>query len=290
MTYFGFLAIFLGIPIAILSMLTVLDFRRGKWLPAALNSRRAWVVMTGLCVVAFAYTTPWDNYLVATGVWWYDIELVSGIIFGWVPIEEYTFFVVQPIMTALFTLLLMRLLPVNPVRANSNRQRSILTGAVGIIWIISVVLLILSFVSVDFKPFTYLSLELSWALIPVLIQTIFGGDILWRHWRIILPAIAIPTLYLSAADAIAIGSGTWTIDPQQSLEFYLGGILPVEEFIFFLLTNTLVVFGLTLVQAEESQARAKALERFTILRPALRLINHPHTGDSSKNEHLAISG
>jgi hypothetical protein len=34
------------------------------------------------------------------------------------------------------------------------------------------------------------------------------------------------------------------------------GVLPIEEIIFFLLTNTLIVFGATLVLAEESQERA----------------------------------
>lgn len=272
MTYFGFLALFLGIPIVILSIITVYDYRRNKWMPSALAAWRPWVVMLGLCVVAFIYTTPWDNYLVATSVWWYDIDLVSGIIFGYVPIEEYTFFLVQPVMTSLFFILLARYLPVNPVPAQNVRVRVIATAVVGAIWLASVVLLILTFVSEAFKPGTYLALELSWALIPVLIQTAFGADILLRHWRKVLLAISITTLYLSAADAIAIGSGTWTIDPAQSLNIYLGGVLPIEEFIFFLLTNTLVVLGMTLVLAEESQQRALALKRYALLRPIIALL------------------
>jgi lycopene cyclase domain-containing protein len=53
-------------------------------------------------VIALVYTTPWDNYLVATNVWWYDPELVTGIVIGWVPIEEYTFFILQPILGGLW--------------------------------------------------------------------------------------------------------------------------------------------------------------------------------------------
>ena len=30
-------------------------------------------------MIAVVYTTHWDNYLVATRVWWYDPALVSGI-------------------------------------------------------------------------------------------------------------------------------------------------------------------------------------------------------------------
>jgi lycopene cyclase domain-containing protein len=62
-------------------------------------------------VIAVVYTTPWDNYLVATGVWWYDPQLVTGLVLGWVPIEEYTFFIVQPILAGLWLLMLMRYLP-----------------------------------------------------------------------------------------------------------------------------------------------------------------------------------
>jgi hypothetical protein len=73
------------------------------------------------------------------------------------------------------------------------------------------------------------------------------------------------TLYLSLADAVAIGEGTWTIDPAQSLGLLLGGQLPLEEFVFFLLTTTLVTFGMVLGLEVSSwtrlQARWKRLQR-----------------------------
>ncbi len=81
-------------------------------------------------------------------------------------------------------------------------------------------------------------------------------------------AILPLTLFFSAADALAIGFwGIWTIDPAQSLNIFLGGLLPVEEFVFFLLTNTLVIFGVMLVMAQESHvrfARIRAWLRQTI--------------------------
>jgi len=278
MTYFGFLAIFLGIPIAIFSLWTLADYRRNRWMPKSLSLWQPWVVMVALCVIAFVYTTPWDNYLVATNVWWYDIDLVSGIIFWYVPIEEYTFFIVQPIMTGLLLFTLARYIKSDDRPADSVRIRMIATGTVGVVWLISVVLLIYSFVSVDGKPFTYLALEVSWALIPLMIQTAFGADILWRHRRVVGIAIVVSTLYLSFADALAIGSGTWTIDPQQSLNIYLGGVLPIEEFVFFLLTNTLVAMGMTLALAQESLQRAM---RIGLLRPLLRF--HPQFTQLAKS-------
>ena len=65
-------------------------------------------------------------------------------------------------------------------------------------------------------------------------------------------------IYLSFADALAIRSGTWMIDPAQSLQIYLGGVLPLEEFVFFLVTNVLIVLGMTLILAGESRERIRA--------------------------------
>ena len=98
---------------------------------------------------------------------------------------------------------------------------------------------------------------------PIALQWGFGGDILWRNWRLVLLALVPLTLYLSGADAIAICAGTWSIDPAQSTGLLLGGILPIEEFLFFGLTNTLVTFGLVLVWAAESRTRVRGIVGMT---------------------------
>lgn len=265
MTYFEFLALFVGIPIIILLILTGWDKRRGITMPERFNSFSPWWVLVIHIIIAVVYTTPWDNYLVATRVWWYDVNLVTGYVIGWVPIEEYTFFIVQPIMTGLWLLFWMRRATDSSLRQaqgkpfitphssfkESSRLRWIVTGITAVFWAVMVGMLISGW-----KPGTYLALELSWALFPILIQLTFGADILWYYRRLVLMAIVPTTLYLSFADALAINWGTWTIDPQQSLNIFIGN-LPVEEFIFFLLTNTLLVFGMTLALAAESQPRLR---------------------------------
>ncbi|MEO0562232.1 MAG: lycopene cyclase domain-containing protein [Chloroflexota bacterium] len=257
MSYFGFLALFVGIPLLIAAILNWQDVRNGKPMPGPLTSWGPYPVIGWLVVVAVVYTTPWDNYLVATRVWWYDPDLVTGIVFGWVPIEEYTFFVVQTLMTGLWTTWLLRRMPYGdlPKPDQSRRIRFIATGIAGVIWLISVILLVLSFTGGVWRQFTYLALEVSWAFIPIMLQLIVGADILWRHRYAVGIAILSTWLYLSGADALAIESGTWTINPEQSLPILIGGILPIEEAIFFLLTNVLVVFGLTLVIEHASEER-----------------------------------
>lgn len=254
MTYFAFLAQFVGIPILCLSLLLLLNKRR---LPSNLTGRPWGVIIAAHVVIAVLWTTPWDNYLVATNVWWYDPELVTGLVIGWVPIEEYTFFVVQTVLCGLWLVWLAQHLPVRQDAApNNKRFRAVATGLTGIIWIASIVILV-----VGWTPGTYLGLELSWMLFPVLIQLAFGADILWHHRWLVLLAVFVPGIYLSGADAIAINAGTWTIDPVQTVGLVVGGILPIEEIIFFHLTSLLVGFGITLMIAEESQERAEQISR-----------------------------
>ena len=121
---------------------------------------------------------------------------------------------------------------------------------VGIVWLMSVALLL-----IGWKPGRYLSLELAWALPPIALQLALGADILWHYRRAVIPSIVAATLYLSVVDTLAIHSGTWTISLEFSLGILVGGILPIEEIIFFLVTNTLLVFGLTLGLAHESVSR-----------------------------------
>src|SRR3712207_980037 len=104
MTYFGFLIRFLILPIIILGLLTLWDRQRGKTLPTVLRGWSPAGVLATLIVIAVVYTTPWDNYLAATGVWWYDPQRVTGIILGWVPLEEYLFFILQPLMIGFWLL------------------------------------------------------------------------------------------------------------------------------------------------------------------------------------------
>jgi 15-cis-phytoene synthase/lycopene beta-cyclase len=128
---------------------------------------------------------------------------------------------------------------------------------IGVLWLGSLFLLFSGW-----QPGTYMGLELAWALPPIALQLAFGADILWRYRRWVILGIVPMTLYLSAADALAIDGGIWTINPEKSVHLLIGGILPVEEFLFFLLTNTLVTFGITLVMAQASHERFGEIRRW----------------------------
>jgi lycopene cyclase domain-containing protein len=165
-----------------------------------------------------------------------------------VPLEEYLFFILQPILTGLWTLYLVRHLSWESSASTSRPHlRWISTAVLAGLWVVAVTILIASW-----QPGVYLALQLVWALPPLMLQLGFGAHILWQRRTVALLAILSTTFYLSAADWLAIRAGIWTIDPAQSFNLFLGKYLPVEEFIFFLLTNTLVVLGLLLGLATES--------------------------------------
>lgn len=257
MTYFGFLALFVGVPLVIFALLTWRDARRGRTLPPSLSQLPGGLLIAAHILAALIWTTPWDNYLVATGVWYYNPDLVTGITLGWVPIEEYTFFVVQTLLTGLWVLWLGRhLRPAAWPAPKRPRLNLAAAGVTALIWLAAVVLFL-----TRWQPGTYLALAVGWLLLPVIPQMLLGADMLWHQRRVVLPGVLGPWLYLSAADFVAIDAGTWAIAPSQSTGLLLGGVLPVEEVIFFLLTNMLIVFGMVLFIGTDNVAVKKFITR-----------------------------
>lgn len=251
MKYFGFLARFVVMPLIVLTLIARRDQKRGKTLPPAFQGVSPEATMLGHVALAVGYTTPWDNYLVATKVWWYDPKLVTGLLMGYVPVEEYSFFVLQTLLTGSWLLFLARNLPVNEEKPKHPMLiRLGMTGALAVIWLRSLI----GFLKGG-KSRTYLSITLAWALIPIMIQTLFGGDILWQHRRLVALGIIPTSVYLSAADSLAIEGGIWSINPEKTVDYKIGGKLPFEEALFFFLTNTLITMGFTLVLAKDSQKR-----------------------------------
>lgn len=102
---------------------------------------------------------------------------------------------------------------------------------------------------------TYLVLELGWALPVILLQIAVGWRELWAQRTAWFGATAASTVYLCLADRLAIGDGIWHIAPDRSTGILIGG-LPLEEAVFFLLTNLLVVQAMLLFMAPSMRARA----------------------------------
>jgi len=242
-----------------LFVLTLWDTRRGKTIPGFQDGKWVWLAILAHVVLALVYTTPWDNYLIATGVWYYAPKLVSGVIFGYVPLEEYTFFVLETLLAGLTWWLLARRLPASSDEFAPSRELR-LTTFIGLllVWLLSLVILFSGW-----QPGEYLSITLAWALPAIAPQIIVGADILWHYRKLVALNILSMTLYLSVVDAFAIASGSWTINAARSTGIFIGA-LPIEEALFFLVTAALVTFGVTLLLSDMTR------QRFTVWRESMR--------------------
>ena len=240
MTYLGFLLIFLVIPIIVLLVAQIRRRQRG---------RLFWWAIGAQIGLALIYTTPWDNHLVATGVWYYSPKQVTGILLGYVPVEEYAFFALETLLAGLWwKLCSTRLGPSHAFRPSRDLRLLSASGA-AVLWSILAIIFLRGW-----KPGTYLLITVIWALPPVILQLAYGADILWHERRLLAVTIVPLGIYLSAADAVAIRAGIWAIDRGQSTGVFIGG-LPIEEAAFFFVTIILIIFGMTLTLSEESRKR-----------------------------------
>jgi len=257
-TYFNFLLIFVVAPAVVLTV----------WVRP---TRREWLVLAALLGITYVWTTPWDNYLVGSGVWYYDPALVSGLVLGWVPVEEYLFFGLQVWLSGTLTFGLMRLFATPSTALQPGALLPALALPVLALWAAPPSDWLASAAglgvpandlpALPFGPGNYLFLILAWALPVILGQWVLGWDTFLANWRVYALGILLPALYLTSVDAVAIGSGTWTIAASQSLNVFLPGGVPVEEGVFFLVTNTLIVQGLLLFTSPRVEARLRRLVR-----------------------------
>jgi lycopene cyclase domain-containing protein len=97
MKYSRFLLLFV-VPIVIMSAIVALPRM----------TKREWLGIILLPILAVVWTTPWDNYLVASGVWRYDPKKVGNVVLGYVPLEEYLFFILQSLAVGFPMLLVLR--------------------------------------------------------------------------------------------------------------------------------------------------------------------------------------
>lgn len=277
MSYLNFLLLFVCLPIVILALRL-----KGRSQPAEGEiSLAAFVKATlVLVVLAVVYTTPWDNYLVKHQIWWYGADRVLGTI-GYVPIEEYAFFVLQTLLTCLWGYSIYRRRLATSRGPVLSRAHNRLTWPLTALWgealpepatdcwpvagraadsgpegrplsfylvlLCYAALLALGVYGLVAAPesWRYLGLILAWAMPIAILQWLLGGEHLLVNRGFFAAMLLPPTVYLWCADAYAIRAGIWTISEAYTLGF-AAGPLPLEEAVFFAVTNLMVSQGLIL--------------------------------------------
>lgn len=219
-----------------------------------------------VAVIAFVYTTPWDSYMIRREVWWYGDGRVSARLFE-VPLGEYIFFVIQPIITSLWLYLLLARKKTRP--SDGWEMRYILTAGgiavTGLGW----------WLTQGAESF-YIGMVLVWAGPVLVLQWAYGGHYVFRNKGIVAAAVVPPTVYFASVDRFAIENGIWIISDELTTGLKFLG-LPVEEGAFFLLTNLLVVQGVMLFRWTIQEWRVWAKEYETVGR-LTRLAGHGPSG------------
>lgn len=198
-----------------------------------------------LITIAVVSTIPWDSYLIRTGVWSYPPDAIIGPTLYDIPLEEVFFFVIQTFNTTLLYLILSKpiLHPVYLVKEKKGDQWLY----VKLIGQVSGALLLkqaVTFIGNGGEK-TYLGLILVWALpFLVLLWSLAYQLLVQLPVTSTIVPIAVPTVYLWVVDTLALKRGTWVIEAGTKTGWTLWPGLEIEEALFFLLTNCLIVFGL----------------------------------------------
>jgi lycopene cyclase domain-containing protein len=111
----------------------------------------------------------------------------------------------------------------------------------------------------EIERFTYLLMELGWALPVIGLLFLRGWRMLWRARLALVLASFVPTLLLCLADSLALHNQIWLLNPAKITGLHLGN-LPVEEIIFFGVTNLIIVQSVLIML---SQRRHKILKQQT---------------------------
>ena len=226
LSYLAVYALFIFPPIVVLGWLAMR--REGAWWDS-----RALSGIGIMIVLAVGYTMPWDDLLIAEGVWWYGDRATVGTIWH-VPIGEYLFVVILPILTA-FCLFHVAKIPDRPPWIPWG-DRALGAGCGLAISAVGWVLLR------SLSTF-YLGAILLWTGPILAIQWTFGLTALWavRGRTLLASLVSICSLWL--VDRIAIGFGVWAISETRTGGIDLLG-LPIEEALFFLVTTVFVAQGI----------------------------------------------
>ncbi|CZR63947.1 probable geranylgeranyl-diphosphate geranylgeranyltransferase (AL-2) [Phialocephala subalpina] len=196
-----------------------------------------------LIAIAVISTIPWDSYLVRRKIWTYPPSVIIGPTLFSIPAEEVFFFIIQTYNTTLLYLLLNKPVFQPSYLARKSQEESIFYRNVGQT-VLGACVLAGGLLVWRGNEGTYLGLILVWAGPFALLLWSLSSDFLVNlPYTSTIAPIAIPTFYLWIVDTLALRRGTWTIESGTKLGIHVWDGLEIEEAVFFLATNTLIVFG-----------------------------------------------
>ncbi len=211
---------------------------------AALTGPYPWYVEEffagGLVLLAvMIFTSPWDNYAAKWGIWGFPREKYS-VRLGYLPVEEYAFFLLQSVNVMLAVRALLHYFP------QWQTGQGVVFGRMTVICLAAS---ILPWVLVVFQlrwlrrrggPCVNYALHLVWFLPVIYAQWVIAPFLFLGHGALLATVALAFGFYYTLADLVAVRYGTWYFDEKQITGVKLARVLPWEEVAFFFLTSLLV--------------------------------------------------
>jgi lycopene cyclase domain-containing protein len=211
---------------------------------AVLNAPAPWLheetlapVLVLLAVIVF--TAPWDNLAAKWGIWGFPREKYTLRI-GYLPLEEYAFFILQSVNVMLAVRALFHFFP------NLQTGQETDPGLFAYLCL-GVSLVPWGIVAAQFYwlrrkagPRVNYAVHLAWFLPVIYGQWILAPSLFWEHAGLLALVTAVFGVYYTLADLVAVRAGTWFFDEKQITGVKLARLLPWDEIAFFFLTSLLV--------------------------------------------------
>jgi len=229
MTYFRFHLIFnLPVLVVLLALNWQRHYQGGE--PTAFGF---------VLLAVMVFTTPWDNLAAKWGIWGFPRQKYSLRI-GYLPVEEYAFFLLQSVNVMLLVRALFLFFP----KWLTGRETEIDT--LTILYLVSsippwgVIAWQLWLLRKKKGPSVNYAIHLAWFLPVIYAQWVIAPLLFGYHAGFLTLVMTIFGVYYTIADVIAVRAGIWFFDEKQITGAKLNGILPWEEIAFFFLTSLLV--------------------------------------------------
>ncbi|KAJ6103338.1 Bifunctional lycopene cyclase/phytoene synthase [Penicillium sp. IBT 16267x] len=214
--------------------------------PAALLTAAYWPFFSRLDVaristltsIAVFCTIPWDSYLIRNRIWSYPADAIVGYTLFDIPFEEIFFFIIQTYFTSLLYIILTKDLVLSAYLLPGKGDLTRVLGSAALMAGTGIGIMCM----LGESHLQYIGLILVWAL-PASLREFSSA----LPKKPIMISIFLPTLYLWIVDSFSLHRGTWVIERATKLDIHLGATLDLEEALFFLITNVMIVFGMTTI-------------------------------------------
>jgi lycopene cyclase domain-containing protein len=210
----------------------------------ALNGLQPWTTDEGLAlglvlVAVVVFTTPWDNLAAKWGIWGFPREKYS-LRLGYLPVEEYAFFVLQSLNVMLALRALFRFFPDGLTGQETGISEGTLICLAASILPWGLIALQFRWLRRKAGPCVNYAIHLAWFLPVIYLQWVIAPFLFLAHVGLLVLVTGAFGVYYTLADLVAVRAGTWFFDEKQITGVKLAGVLPWEEIAFFFLTSLLV--------------------------------------------------